>query len=268
MPSRKISSQTAYPFIPNLTPAEELLAKGIVDIYLVIQGAPDTASSLPSLSGSSSFIQEVFLVSYSAGAGVTTYTFKAFQNTDTWILSFDVPNTPGQIGEVTYTGPGDSHGVLVFNSDEVPTSGVGNISMEVEPARTQWHTEAVSSVSFYNIARCNSVEDFSKLRLIGAASSSSPQGDVLSFSDGYNAVVSRQGDVITLTGVPAGGLGRAPTLGDTPGECTASSSSPLPLSVVSTINGITPVGGDIVLEVAGGLGVGRGPAVINVIVQA
>jgi hypothetical protein len=128
------------------------------------------------------------------GSQNTVFTFTAVHGFNTWEIVFIVPNRattdklrtdgvirgpelglPGTVGasdegaclgQVYNSDNTECHAVLVFNSALILTSegphlpaGVDTAMIPVEPGRAQWHVEQVEDLNFFNIDRCNGVEN-------------------------------------------------------------------------------------------------------------
>jgi hypothetical protein len=264
MTTRKLSTQISYPFVPELGAFEQAIARGIIDVYFIIQGDPDVIVVAGDSSSSSSSapcpdeVPYIDLVSYADAGSDTIFTFKAVYGESIYYLTFTVPNdTSGlQLGRVSDDGTSDATGVLVFNAADIISGSSGDLDMRVEPARAQWHIEKVDSLEFLNISRCAGVEDPTvELPVLAAGASSSAPIDI---EDGYNCSVAYEDGLLTFNGQLGGGLGISPDLGDT--DACGSSSAPADLlDFVSTINGLSPVNGNIVVNTSTGLGKRREP---------
>ena len=163
MTTRHVSAENDYPFVPVLDTGDAAAVGGILDLYFVVQGQPtgfeEGSSSSSGEEEELERVHEIHLVSYSVSGPVTTYTFEAQENNEIWEITFDVPNTAADTGQVYNTDSTSCRAVLVFNSDTVVDAGSASVHIKVEPARAQWHTESVDSLNFLNIYRCNGVED-------------------------------------------------------------------------------------------------------------
>jgi hypothetical protein len=124
----------------------------------------------------------------------TDFVFTACDGSNVWEIKFRVPNesttttaridgpapagapqvvrddTGAEIGQVYNDDDTSCHAVLIFNSDKITTAGGGRESEDeayepahmripVEPGRAQWHVEQVDDLNFFNIDRCNGVEN-------------------------------------------------------------------------------------------------------------
>jgi len=264
MTTRHVSAENDYPFIPLLDTADSLVVAGILDVFFVIQGSStftDTSSSSSSASCVFNADNFIHLIAYSVAASITTFTFRAQQGSDVWTVTFDVPNDSASgTGQVNNNDGSDVRAVLIFNADQIIDSGSGAVAIEVEPGRAQWHTEQVDQVIFQNISRCNGIEDDSiLLNLIQF-----PDGEpitteiVIPFENGFNTTVRYVEDALVFTGGTGFGRGLSPNLGDTV-VCESSSSASTFLSIsandlITTINGVRPVNGNIPISVSRSLG--------------
>ena len=274
MTTRHVSAQSAYPFI--LDPERvysaniEQIKKGILDTYFVIQGTPDisTEESGSSSSGGAECTTErtVRLISVVDQGTTSLFIFYATEGGDIWQVWFEVPNTEGFIGSVQNIYDNDVQATLLYNSADIFVGDV-SVDIQVEPSRAQFHTERVLSLSFNNIARCNGLEDPSTLLpvLVLSEGSSSEEGPSLSLIDGYNTEL--EFDVVTeeivFSAQQGIGKGAAPDLGNDL-TCTDPVTNPLD-DLITTVNGIAPVNGDIPIDVTRSLGTQRNTGKIEII---
>ncbi len=258
MSTRHYSSEGEYPFVPGLSGEALNLSKGILDFYAVVQGDPSGT-----IAGVSMPI--TYLLNASVAGPVLTLDFRSVNvSGDYWDYSFTVPDITqeGIIDNVAAVGA-DVSGMLVYNSKLLGqvTYPVA-VNAEIEPARVQWHTEITKNILFQNISRCNSIQDTETL--IDVLNTSSLGDDVLKFEDGYNTDVSAEDSIITFEPAPGNGKGRMPNLGNTnPEECEEVDINQIPEGVL-TINGLTPVNGNIALEVSDSLYVESSLGIISI----
>lgn len=257
MTTRHVSGEVDYPFVPELPSFERAISSGILDVYFVIQGDPSfvtTTSSSSSAPASSSVPDEgceepaktVHLISLTASGADTIFTFHAVEGNKTWVITFTVPNINADTGQVDNDDSTDVRGVFIYNSGNIPT-GSSEVNMEVEPTRVQWHTEIVDSITFKNIARCNSVEDSDTLITVHAIADDDP----LNVEDGYNTEVSYEDGILSFNAEQGIGKGEAPDLGNSEG---CSEEDPTESQVITTINGISPINGNISINVSNRFG--------------
>ena len=263
MTTRPISTQNDYPFVPEIPPALKPVCLGILDVFFVIQGSPTGTQS----SSSGGDIHDISLIEYSATGAVTEFVFRAQEENRYWDLTFDVPNSsnPGQTGAVYNTEGSGCRAVLFYRSDDI-VAGSSSIRLEVEPGRTEWHTETVEALQFYNISRCNGVENEEVwVEVLIPASSSS---GVLTYpwEDGYNCEVMSVDGVLQFQVYRGAGKGISPDFGNTDPSCTSASSSEAEQGIV-LINGISPVNGDIPLMVSNGLGKQRSTGKVEIVAK-
>jgi len=262
MTTRHVSAHNDYPFIPPLSLAAATATGGLLDAFFVIQGDPSFSlaegSSEAESSGpycSDEILHQVRLVSYALSGTNTVFTFQAKEGLRVWVLTFTVPNVldPGKTGQVSNDDSTDCRAVLIFDSSKV-AAGSGFVDIELEQARTQWHTEQVAEITLMNIFRCDGVENSSSFvpaAVFGGAGSSDL---IIPWEDGYNCEVAFESDagLRFLAGVGIG-KGTSPDFGDTTSSC-GSSEGVTETGFVSTINGFVPVNGDIPVTVSNGLG--------------
>jgi len=242
MTTRKVSAETDYPFVPELSVADAAVVAGIVDIYFVIQGPPDEESSS---SEETDLLQNVYLVDYSLVGDNTLFHFEAVEGIRVWDITFTVPNTDSYTGQVGNDDDSDCRAVLVFNSGKI-VQAAGNCRLRVEPGRSQWHTEQVNRLEFYNIGRCDFEETEAEYLVLRLPDGSSSEEMNLAVADGYNCVVDGESG-LQFTGGVGLGLGIAPDRGNTAIGCSSNSELDS-TEFVSTINGLLPVNGDIPIQ--------------------
>lgn len=279
MTTRHVSATGDYPFVFPVPDGSKDEIGGIKDLYFVIQGAPSFV--LPASSSSSSQGDNIFhadfvrtiLFEYSISGPTTIYTFHAIFNDFVYVVTFTVPHAGG-IGSVTNDDGGPSKAVLIFDSGQIITTGGGNVfGAIVEPSRTQWHTERVTSLEFFNIQRCNGVEDADMLIsvLIPESSTTSSLGPYelqeIRLTNGYNVTVDTiDSQGLVFSGGDGVGLGNAPDFGNTI-DCGSVSSTAELLEGITVVNGIIPVGGNIRIEVSRSLGKQTSQGLIQIIVK-
>jgi hypothetical protein len=277
MTTRHVSSENDYPFIPLLDTADGLVTAGILDVFFVIQGASsfiDTSSSSAAAPCTLNAVNFIQLTAYAVVGTTTTYTFRAQQRDRVWLITFDVPNDSASgTGQTNNTDGSDVQAVLIYNADKVIAAGSGSVSIEVEPGRAVWHTEQVDQIIFKNIARCAGVEDDTTLVAVDQFPNGEPLSTeiIIPFEDGYNTTVRYVKDALVFTGGTGFGRGLSPNLGDTV-ICDSSSSNSTFLSIsandlITTINGVRPVNGDIPIHVSQTLGKNQAVGILEIIAK-
>jgi hypothetical protein len=189
-------------------------------------------------------------------------------------VTFDVPNDSASgTGQVANNDGSDVRAVLIYNADKIIDAGTGSVAIEVEPGRAAWHTEKVDQIIFKNIARCNGVEDDSTLLTVDMFPDGEPISTeiVIPFEDGYNTTVRYVDDALVFTGGTFFGRGLSPNLGDTV-ICESSSSTSTFLSIsandlITTINGVKPVNGNIPIAVSRSMGKNQIDGALEIIAQ-
>lgn len=232
MTTRHVSGQTAYPFEEPSSSADRELVEGILDAFFVIQGAPDSTGVAPDRDW-----PYVKLISITDQGTEYRYRFNAVKDTDLWQIDMDVLKTGGP-GQVRV---GSS--VMIFDT-AITYSGADQTGLElfIEPGRTAWHTRGVSDFSFYNIERCEGVEDPTVLHSVTTWSSGT-----LNVIDGYNTLVDYADGALQFTGGAGLGKGQDPGFGD---ECTSPPDPTPVVNAILSINGLIPQQGDIPVEVS------------------
>lgn len=295
MTTRKISENTIYPFVPVPYSAGQEMTSGILDVYFVIQGRPD---GLRTDDSSSSAVEDhttplratVHLVSVLPMPvilpTVTYLFFEAELYGSLWTIVFCVPNQgntapanqaittavnigPVTIGTTDYPGT-EATGVLVYDAGRIwnTTALVGR--QQVEPGRVHWHTEIVKSLTFQNIERCRGVENPAVVNDVFSTrqpSASSIADISLSFEDGYNVVVACSSSSLEFIGGVGLGKGIAPDFGNTGSSCSSGQEIDYLKDVVTTINGIVPVSGNIPLQTSPLIGLQRTTGRIELVVK-
>jgi len=274
MTTRHLSVDGVYPFIGiDNEPAIE----GIKDVYFVLQGDPTVAMD-PNDTDT-----RVRLIQVQDLGSSTQYTFQAVRDTRRWIVTFIVPHNVGTGQVVNEPGP-KTKAVLIFNSDQIyQGGGVLNVDIVVEPSRAQWHVSKVQSMSFYNICRENGVEDTSDLIPVLILTDPEPYGDplVIPLEDGFNSEVTYDPDINELTILVDQGIGKGPCpdFGDTvcadgiagsSGSSGGSSEEPIvpdQENVVSVINGLVPVDGNLDIQVSRSLSINTAVGLVEIIAK-
>jgi hypothetical protein len=266
MTTRHVSAQNDYPFHP-VSDALRPVALGILDVYFVIQGQETGIVSEESSSSAQEsdqvLLQTVYLISYLVTGPLTKYTFRAFYGNRYWDMTFSVPNTGGELGQVNNDDGSDCRAVLIYNSDLI-MQATADISLQVEPGRAQFHTEQVDSMSFFNIWRCSGVEDASSSLSVLEIGSPAMELDMV---DGHNTQLAYESSLEIIGGV---GLGKGiiPDAGNTSPECQSSSEAETDLEdVVTVINGILPTNGNIPVRVEGSIGLQRAPGRLELLIR-
>jgi hypothetical protein len=273
MTTRHVSAQNDYPFHP-VSDALRPVAKGILDVYFVIQGAYQTFSTDTSSAEESSseelvapdLAQLVRLIHYEDLGTTTRYTFRAEEGLRYWLITFTVPNTGNDIGQVSNDDGSECRAVLIYNSDLV-MQATASVNLLVEPGRAQFHTEQVDSLNFFNIWRCNGEESSdSSLEVLSLPGDSSGEMS-LELINGYNTEWTYDDSLEVVGGVGLG-LGVVPDAGNTAPGCSSSAEDPLDLTnVVATINGILPTDGNIPIQVSRSIGKQRSAGRIELIIR-
>lgn len=272
MTTRHVSAQNDYPFYP-VPDALKPVAKGILDVYFVIQG--DETGNIPhdSSSDSSSHqgelpdsrVQRVYLRRYEDLGATTRYIFRAVHGDRYWDVTFTVPNTGGDLGQVSNDDGSACRAVLIYNSDFI-MHATADITLMVEPGRAQFHTEQVDTLGFYNIWRCAGAEDSeSSIEVLTLGSSGEDMS--LNMIDGHNTVLTYESSLEIIGGVGLG-KGITPDAGNTAPECQSSSEEEINLEdVVTTINGLVPENGDIPIQVIGSIGLQRSVGRLELLIR-
>lgn len=297
MSTRHVSAENDYPFVPALGEDDQIAVGGILDVYFVIQGDAGSDSSSDS-SSQAKGNQAIFLESWTytpglvgglpsnTAPGEAIFLFRAYEDDRVWDISFTVPMpssvpvTSPSPAALTYVqapsvgrvfqgiGTGCS-GVLLFNSDMILTNhrrtgsaASAVVSVQVEPARAQWHTEQVSSIALFNTYRCGDTEDFADETLVADVSSS------LDLADGYNCELSVEEGVVQITALREAGLGLAPELAGNADACALSEADVgFSRETISVVNGVVPTAGNIVVEVSKGFGKRRTVGKLELIIR-
>ena len=233
---------------------------------------------------------------------VTEFVFDAVIGSNVWEIKFRVPNKssteklrldgeirddPGAIlGQVYNDDDTSCRAVLVFNSDKITTfGGIGETipslvdwtdppsgtrtMIPVEPGRAQWHVEQVDDLNFFNIDRCNGVEneDSSWPVVFEEQSSNSDTDIVVDWVDGYNCELVASSGSLEFVVAAGIGAGTSPDYGDT-GSCSSLSGDANVLDdAVLVINGVPPVNGDIPLATSPEIGIQRSRGLIELVIR-
>jgi len=270
MSTRHVSAQQDYPFVPVLSDADSDIVSGILDVFFVVQGDPDTMLPASSTSEDNSVAPTVHLISYNAGASTTELVFEAVSSLGhVWYMTFDVPNqvgTASDLGSVYNTDPGDSTGVLIFSSSDIIDAGSGSCYIKVEPCRTQWHIERVKSLSFLNSPECAGDLNDEEILYLSVGGESS-----LDWANGYNTNISFSSNTLTISAGVGNGLGHTDEgnlpydeLCDVPYFGSSSSSEAGP---IYTVNGLIPTNGDIPVDTSAALGLQRSEGRLEILVR-
>jgi len=253
MTTRHASAENSYPFVPtgSVLPVG---AAGITDLFFAIQGPGETQdptnSSESSSGGPVQTVNHVSLKGYVVGAGITTYAFRA-ETADRiffWDVYFEVPHNTTGTGVVKNLPGTDVRAVLTYNANNVVKTGSDVLDLLVEYTRAVFYTERVTKISFLNEYRCEGVEDPSAKELVVEIGPT----DTIQLGNGYNCTVSAE-DSLIFTGEKDAGLGTVPSVsfGNTNSCGNSSSGGGLPnadISLVRSINGITPADGNLVVN--------------------
>jgi hypothetical protein len=269
MTTRHVSAENDYPFQGVLLDYDATAVAGILDLYFIIQGAATRSWTAESSSSSAApVIPLIHLSSYTVGGSETAFVFAAVSGSNTWEIAFSVPNTGAALGQVYNNDDTSCHAVLIFNSDKITTSGGGSTSIPVEPGRAQWHVEQVDNMSFFNIDRCNGVEneDSSWPVILEEQSSGSGEDLVVDWVDGYNCALAASSSSLELVAGIGAGAGPAPDYGNTGSSCVASDTNILDDAIL-VINGVPPVNGDIPLTTSPGIVIQRTRGLIELVIR-
>jgi hypothetical protein len=237
----------------------------------------------------------------------TLFVFDAVVGSNVWEIKFRVPNKssteklrldgeirddPGAIlGQVYNDDDTDCRAVLVFNSDKIITfGGIGGVipslvgwtdppwgtrtMIPVEPGRAQWHVEQVDDLSFFNIDRCNGVEneDSSWPVVFEEQSSSSGSSNplypdiVVDWIDGYNLELEASSGSLELVVAAGIGAGTSPDYGNTGESCSSAGANVLDDAVL-VINGVPPINGDIPLATSPEIMIQRSRGLIELVIR-
>jgi len=253
MTTRHYSAEGDYPFVPPLTGNPRDIAKGILDLYLIIQGAP-AGSGAPIPHPTTMMIDAV-----ASGPGCVLTFRSTFTTGDYWDYTFTVADfsQDGLLEQLTPVG-GSVSGMLVYNSGRLSEASYPETTdVEVEPARVQWQIERTESLLFRNITRCNSVEDPDTL--VDILNTSELGEDVIKFANGYNTKVYIEDDALVFEAGAGFGKGRMPNLGNTDTGICPEPDLDAVVEGVLVINGLLPNNGDIPLSVSSELYIEREP---------
>lgn len=272
MTTRHVSAETDYPFEPDLSETQQLIVGGILDLYFVVQGPPsseESSSNSSSEPGPCEVVdRRVYLEYYEILGAITRFGFACRAGDMQWDVVFDVPNTGGATGQVRNTDDTDVDAVLLYNTDNITDTDLGGADFpEVEPSRAQFHIEQVDTISFLNIGRCAGSEYPDQLFTVLELEPGSSSGDVfldLDLEDGYNCEVEQASGEVVFSGQLDAGEGLAPDFGDTIPSCSENPEDVLE-EIITNINGLAPVNGDIPINVSRGLGTQRVPGRVEVI---
>lgn len=228
----------------------------------------------------------------------TDFVFTACDGSNVWEIKFRVPNesttttaridgpepwadqvvrddTGAELGQIYNDDDTSCHAVLIFNSDKITTAGGGeeagdpaHMRIPVEPGRAQWHVEQVDDLNFFNIDRCNGVEneDSSWPVVLEEQSSSSDTDIVVDWVDGYNCELEASSGSLELVVAAGIGEGTSPDYGDTGESCTSLDANVLDDSVL-VINGVPPINGDIPLSTSPKIVIQRTRGLIELVMK-
>jgi hypothetical protein len=272
MTTRHVSAEGIYPFYNT---ALDDAIKGILDIYLVVMGEPD------SLSGTFETDARAELIEINDLGTTTRFRIQAYKGFGIWDFEFIVPNTGTTTGQVSNNLTNDSIGTFLYNTDLIYTGVDLSVNYELEPSRVAFHTEQVNSIVFQNICRQNGVEDPTQVIDVIEFTDVSPFTNtvVIPVEAGYNTTVSYdpETDTLAFTAEQGTGKGASPDYGDVNG-CGSSDSSTIPGSsgssssgqegsFVRVINGLTPIDGDIPINVSQSLSLNIAKGRVEIIVR-
>ena len=260
MTTRHVSAHGEYPFIPGTYSAGLDVLHGILDLFITVRGTP-TGSGAPITD------PIVKLVSTTAAGSDMTLSFKATErNGDFWDFDIDIlgADTAGSISQAlsnnAYVYAIAIYDTTFFANNFVSTAG---IDATVEPSRTQWQTEAIESIVFENITRCNSVEDTGTIVTVQTINAVDVDPEI-KVSNGYNTEMTYEDNQLALVAGIGLGEGTAPTYGNTD---TVGCPEPDPEEIdgIFSINGLLPVDGNIDLSTSSDLYFNKSTGVIEVI---
>jgi hypothetical protein len=264
MTTPKTSLQGIYPFAPPVGLYEEPYLRGILDAFFVIQGEPTGPYTGPLYESSSATEEYVtpFVQLRRVAPGMTEvqYTFWAVEAGWYWEIVFAVPVTGG-MGQVRNSDATSCTAVLIFDTELLYSGAPITVALRVESGRTEWHIERLNELKLYNIWRQNGEERrgvlLPFLTIAGA----------IELVDGYNTewLYSSESTELAVTASAGLGKGRCPDYGDTVG---GGGSSAAEFDLVTTINGIAPRGGDILVEVSPSLGLQRSAGKLTIVVKS
>lgn len=252
MTTRHTSAENEYPFENGGQGLPEA-AQGIVDLWFVVHGPPThPVPPFSSISSSGGIgqpdpVDSTHLIAVEAFATYTEYTFRIRRDGWGWQVDFQVPHDSPGTGTVQNVDQSVVSAVITYNENNILKTGSSLENLRVEPARTVYYHEAVAKINFLNKRRCEGVEteDLEEVKVL-------LPGEDLDIGDGYNMTLSIEDGELTLDGGNGNGLGNAPSVafGDTEGCEGSSSGSPVvseEVSLVRTVNGITPADGNVVV---------------------
>jgi hypothetical protein len=248
MTSRHVSTQGEYPFIPGSAAAGLEVVNSVLDLFVVVRGTP-TGSAAPVANPT------VILLSTAVGATDMTLSFRATErNGEYWDFDIVIPNA--NVPDVTSQVQSNStevYAVAIYDTTRLADNFIATpgINAIVEYSRTEWQTEAIESIEFENITRCNSVEDEMTTVSVQIINAADPN-PTIRLADGYNTELSFEGNQLTLTAGIGLGEGPAPDYGNTdPVGCPEV--DPSEIDGVFVINGLLPENGNIDLSTSSGL---------------
>jgi len=229
--SRIMDVRGYYPFVPD--PSEDVpdYLLGIRDLLFTVFGLenpePSSSSSTPSSSSSGCPSGEygAWLVRWEASSTLDLRFLLRYESLE-WLVEFQLPRTPGLVIERNIPQDG-VRAVCTAVPKDFPDSGSGDVCVPVEPANVRFFPESVSSLTIGGV---------------------SPPGDLIRWKDGYNTRVSASGGVLTLDAGAGFGIGRFPYEPDE--DPSTSSPGPDLTEGVMTVNGVSPRGGNLPLELS------------------
>lgn len=260
MTTRHISAKGEYPFIPGTAVTGLDVLDGILDLFVVVRGTPD---------GSGATVTDPIvqlMASVVIGSDMRLDFQATERNGDFWNFSFLVlgADTPGSIAQVlgnnAYVYAIATYDTTPFSNNFVSTPGISAVA---EPSRTQWQTEAIESIVFENITRCNSVEDTGTLVTVQTINAVDVDPEI-KLANGYNTLLSYEDNQLSLVAGIGLGEGTAPGYGNTdPVGCP----EPDPEEIVGvfSINGLLPVDGNIDLSTSSDLYFNKSTGIIEVL---
>ena len=257
---RHTSNNNVYPFVPGtVSPLLDPLVLGLLDVFIVIQGA-ETGT------GSAVTIPEVKVVGTNTSANDLILSLRATEiDGRYWDFDVTIPsaNSPGTISSTSISSNADIKVSLFYDTSYTIEAFVNEIAeAQIETSRVVWKTEKLNSISFSNIARCNSTEDAGDIveTFTYDLNAVSPEINII---DGYNTEWSYTDNTLTLVGQAGIGQGNSPDYGNTEGSsCPVIDTAEL--EGVYTINGLLPVNGNIDLLTSSALYLNKSTGKIEV----
>lgn len=252
MPSRNVSNETFYPFVPDRTNTDAFsVMEAVKDVFFVVQGTPTAF-----LGGN--VVPQAFMTAVTLLGTKYTLSFVTYQGDYSWEFQFDVNENEG-IVEASVSPGSDVRGVMIVDTDAL-TEYLIPVPIEVEPARAIWNTEQIDSITFANIRRLDGVEDAS-VEVDILTLNTDPI--VVSLEAGHNTEWSVDDDGAAVLTVAEGiGLGRNEDYGDT----VAGGAEPIDAdNIVRVVNGIQPIVGDIPVTVSASMSIETSKGLVEIV---